>query len=134
MSGVYIKGIKLPTIHEGQMIIRIDPDGKADVQWSGMVGGEYTKAVEVHHYGDLIDREALKLDLGITDFDCKKCGWYKETPFPYCSAELDDTCFALENAEAVIPADRSEASLCDGCDEQRENCSWCKRMERSEDG
>lgn len=29
---------------------------------------------------------------------------------------------------------RSEASLCDNCDEQNEKgCSWCKRLERSED-
>ena len=28
---------------------------------------------------------------------------------------------------------RSEASLCDNCDERDENCCWCKRMERSED-
>ena len=27
---------------------------------------------------------------------------------------------------------RSEASLCDNCDERSENCCWCERMERSE--
>ena len=64
MSGVYIKGIKLPTIHEGQMVIRIEPSGKADVQWSGMVGGEYTKAVELPAHGDLIERDALMAHKG----------------------------------------------------------------------
>lgn len=33
----------------------------------------------------------------------------------------------------VIPAERSEASLCDNCEEKNENCSWCKRTERSEE-
>ena len=57
--GVYIKGLKMPTTHEGQMVIRIDPDGKADVQWSGMVGGEYTNAVEVPDHGELGDMAEL---------------------------------------------------------------------------
>lgn len=35
--------------------------------------------------------------------------------------------------KVIIPAERSEASLCDNCDEKNENCSWCKRMERSEE-
>lgn len=70
--------------------------------------------VELSNHGNLIDREVLAKELGINNFDCKKCGWYKETPSPiighYCGADvdLDDVCFALENAEVIIPAERSE--------------------------
>ena len=98
MSGVYIKGIKLPTIHEGQMVIRIDPDGKADVQWSGMVGGEYTKAVEVPDHGRLVDADALKKT---------------EVPFWAVSTLLGRNSrivlpSAIAKVTTVIEADRSE--------------------------
>lgn len=59
MSGLYIKNINLPTIHEGQMVIRIEPSGIANVQWSGTVGSEYTKAVEVPDHDRLIDAKSI---------------------------------------------------------------------------
>lgn len=89
--------------------------------------------IAVPDHGDLVDRDALAKELGINDFDCDKCGWHKEKPYPYCSAELDDACFSLENAEVIIPAERT-ADLCDACGKvDKENCSYCEKMERSEE-
>lgn len=96
MSGVYIKGVKLPTIREGQMVIRIEPSGKADVQWSGMVGGEYTKAVELPDHGDLIDKDKFYIDLMDRGVDQVQTDDYTEI------------CQAVYNAPVIIPAERSE--------------------------
>ena len=106
--GVYIKGLQMPK-SETPTIIWLCRDGKAIIYdgdaLSGVSGVKEAFAVPDH--GDLIERDTFAKGLGIpTDFDCDKCGWHKETPFPYCCAELDDACFALENAEVVIPAER----------------------------
>ena len=101
MSGVYIKGIKLPTIHEGQMIIRIEPSGIADVQWSGMVGGDYTKAVEVPKHGRLIDADefdASVLRAGLSYALTRR-------KLRYTPGEVRQK---IADAPTVIEADRSE--------------------------
>ena len=63
--------------------------------------------IELPDHGDLIDRDVLKAELGITDWECEKCGWHGLFG---CKREGDfsDACFFLENAEAVIPAERNE--------------------------
>ena len=96
MSGVYIKGIKLPTIHEGQMVIRIEPSGKADVQWSGLVGGEYTKAVEVPDHGRLKDVDDI---ICVCEILSEKGG------NPNVWEQMIEI---AESVQTVIPADRSE--------------------------
>ncbi len=62
--------------------------------------------IELPDHGDLIDRDALKADLGITDWECDKCQW--GGLFGCKRDDFSDACFFLENAEAVIPAERSE--------------------------
>lgn len=68
--------------------------------------GHGVVATELPDHGDLIDRDELKADLGITDWECEKCQWGVRCG---CSRDdFSDACFFLENAEAVIPAERSE--------------------------
>lgn len=72
--------------------------------------------VEIPNHGDLIDREALMPK-----------GEGKGLRLMAIGIEN------IVNAPTVIPAERSKASPCDICDEQKENCSWCKMVERSEE-
>ena len=116
--GIYIKGLKMPTIHEGQMIIRIEPSGKADVQWSGMVGGEYTKVVELPAHGDLMDRDAfIKVNREYLCKDCerrkgvkngRKRTLYEIGGVPCRACGVEDMFEYLDDAPVVIPAERSE--------------------------
>ena len=108
MSGIYIKGVKLPTIHEGQMVIRIAPSGKADVQWSGMVGGNYTKAVEVPDHGRLIDAD--KFSLWLSDWQKHLTETYGENDeYVKCLESVID---ALEACGTVIEADKEDNDQC----------------------
>lgn len=48
--------------------------------------------------------------------------------------EATGVSISFNGVPTVIPAERSEASLCDNCDERSDiGCSWCKRMESSEE-
>lgn len=62
--------------------------------------------IELPDHGDLIDRDELKAALGITDWECEKCQWGGQ--FGCEREDFSDACFFLENAEAVIPAERNE--------------------------
>lgn len=77
---------------------------------------------ELPDHGDLIDRDEAADDACLI--------WGRNSSGDDAAQEIIEH---LRKMKAVIPAERSEASLCDGCDEPRENCSWCKRMERSEE-
>lgn len=101
--GVYIKGIDMPRDCEYLDLV-ITSDG--NVCCYDAEGVSVAKAIPVPDHGDLIDREAVMAELGINDFDCNKCGWCGL--FTCKREDFDDACFALENAEAVIPAERSE--------------------------
>ncbi len=106
---ILIKGLKMP--EDGALLcLRIYPSGVVRTCFSPPQPPDFkiATAIPISDHENLISREALARDLGINDFDCEKCGWHKEKPYPYCSAELDDTCFALENAEIIVPAERSE--------------------------
>ena len=109
---ILIKGLEMPK--DGALLcLRIYPSGVVRNYFSPPQPPESKIAtaipVSISDRENLISREALAKDLGITlDFDCEKCGWHKEKPYPYCSAELDNACFFLENAEIIVPAERSE--------------------------
>ena len=64
------------------------------------------EAIPLPNHGDLIDRDSYKADLGITDWDCNKCQW--GGVFGCKRDDFNDACFFLENAEVIIPAERSE--------------------------
>ena len=111
---ILIKGMTMPkTCMYGGCPI----DGKYCDLWWKMGGGEYGRhrdcpLVEIPDHGDLIDRDAIHVRT--MDY------W-----------DLRD---ALDDAPVVIPAERSEAGLCDDCDERNVvSCSRCRRMERSEE-
>ena len=103
MSGIYIKGTSgmfMPTDCSGKMIIRISSDGRADVQYEGMVGGIYTEAIFVPDHGDLIDRTELCEELQ-SDCDVYAGRW--------TFAELwEDDKETIMSLPVVIPADRSK--------------------------
>lgn len=60
--------------------------------------------IEVPDHGDLIDRDSLKAELGITDWECDKCQWGGQ--FGCKRDDFNEACFFLENADVVIPAER----------------------------
>lgn len=74
----------------------------------------------VSDHGDLVDVDALKAE-------CKE-------PYVWWETETQ-MARILEDFPVVIPAERSEASLCDNCDQRNDNgCCVCKYIEeRSED-
>lgn len=102
MSGVYIRNIDIPEIKRGvAAIINID-----DILFFKTADD----ILLVSDHGDLVDRDTLKADLGITDWGCDKCQWGRKVggQFVCTRDDFSDACFFLENAEAVIPAERSE--------------------------
>lgn len=73
------------------------------------------EVIELPDHGELLDKDELSRLVGES--------------FDYFLARL-----GLKCPKAIIPEERSEASLCDNCDWKNEKgCSWCKRMERSEE-
>lgn len=76
--------------------------------------------IELPDHGDLIDKDEL-MKHGVY---IRRDGGYM--PVVYMSY--------VKGAKTVIPAEGSEASPCDDCDERSDvGCSWCRRMERSEE-
>lgn len=70
--------------------------------------------IPVQDNGDLIDRDKLIYELGEEDEDLS-------------------TYHTLLYAPVVIPAERT-ADLCDACGKaDKENCSYCEKMERSKE-
>ena len=118
MSGIYIKGAKMPTEYTGRMFIRIWPDGIADIQYEGAVGGWDTQAIELPDHGDLIDRDEIRKSIRESIQSCK--GWRNEIDegredYAEMMARIDQTettfvecSLRLKNAPVVIPAERSE--------------------------
>ena len=105
--GVYIKNMEMPKAGNWKTI-RIYYDGTcAEPNWQGdctLIKG--AEAIPLPNHGDLIDRYSYKADLGITDWDCNKCQW--GGVFGCKRDDFNDACFFLENAEVIIPAERSE--------------------------
>lgn len=73
--------------------------------------------VPIPDHGDLIDRDAYLDKLRTVEDD---------GVWMYAAAA------SVSVMPAVIPAERSEKSICDNCDERSDvGCSWCKWVERS---
>lgn len=49
----------------------------------------------------LIDVDVLAKELGITDFDCAKCGWNGKYGWCKRGMNFSDACFAIENAPTI---------------------------------
>ncbi len=114
---VLIKGLKLPKDRAIKVAIRGD-DGIASV-YLDEGKADYYSVIELPDHGDLIDRDAYLDKLRTVEDD---------GVWMYAAAA------SVSVMPAVIHAERSEASICDNCDERSDaGCSWCKRMERSED-
>jgi len=120
---VLIKGMKMPDYRSKLVLF---PNGRLVVD-HGATYEEYD-AVPVPDHGDLIDRDEWRKSLidegetiGIDGFSID-------------GLSADDVCYAIENAPVVIPAERSEESICNNCDYRSDaGCSWCRRFERSEE-
>lgn len=122
---VLIKGLKLPKDGVIKVAIRGDDgiasvyldDGKAD----------YYSVIELPDHGDLID-ESETVEAQYYDDEHEE--WLIKTKT--VGDVLAEICEVPP--KVVIPAEREEASICDNCDERSDvGCSWCKRMEKSED-
>ena len=104
---VLIKGMKMPKScllcafgnEFGECCVNMEIEDESEMTHS-------CPLIELPDHGDLIDRDALKADLGITDWECNKCQW--GGLFGCKRDDFSDACFFLENAEAIITAERSE--------------------------
>lgn len=123
---ILIKGLKMPkeealkvAIRGGIASVYLD-EGKAD----------YYSVIELPDHGDLIDREyavGSACSGRIRALPTTEDGEYW--------IRVEEVRQSLKSVPAVIPAEREEASICENCDERSDvGCSWCRRMERSEDG
>lgn len=119
--GVYIKNITKDDLAEngalmwGKRIIFIPPE---DI-------------IPVQDHGDLIDRdEAVKRMTEWFRRLYKKYGEYDDYVLGFSAA-----LYFIDEYKAVIHAERSEASLCDNCDQRNDKgCCVCKYInERSEE-
>lgn len=134
---ILIKGLKMPTscLKGGCPVDGFFCQLWEDKYWSRVESPEKMRhkncpLIELPDHGDLVDRDdfigrlqswALLIARGHGDDD----EWVK------CIGDVSDH---LYDAPVVIPAERSEASLCDNCDERSDvGCSWCKRIERREE-
>lgn len=111
---VLLKGLTMPRDGE-RLKVWIEANGQVIVDKRTYY--EEYEAVELPDHGDLVDRDEL----------------YVNT-MDYCDLEEK-----IWNTPAVIPAEKSEESLCicDNCDQRNDKgCSVCKYIinERSEDG
>ena len=63
--------------------------------------------VPIPPHGDLIDRDVLAKQLGITDMDCYKCAWGNHG---FCGrgGDFNDACEAIEEAPTIIEAEGEE--------------------------
>ena len=86
MSGVYIKGMEMPT--EGCVVAIYKINGKF------YAGNELCEVIPVPNHGNLIDRDALEADLNIWQGD-------------YADSAFSET--AIDDAPVIIPADKEGA-------------------------
>lgn len=117
---ILIKGLKMPkdtkALKDNVMTINVWADGHVYVLGKNPMY-LHDAATELPEHGDLIDRD-----------EQIERAWRLELNTRELIAEM------LNTATVVIPAERSEAGPCDDCDERSDvGCSWCRRMERSED-
>ena len=119
MSGVYIKGLNIKPCKDGfdgKGLVIIGYDDK-------LYAVAHEHIIPLPDHGDLIDRDEAADDACLI--------WGRNSSGDDAAQEIIEH---LRKMEAVIPADRSEASPCDNCDERNDvGCSWCKMMERSEE-
>lgn len=125
--GIYIKGLKMPNNCEACQFWEGEVNGCPithyfTIRRKGVDRPEWCPLLHVPDHGDLIDRDEVADDACLI--------WGRNSSGDDAAQEIIEH---LRKMKAVIPAERSEASLCDNCDEKNENCSWCKRMERSEE-
>lgn len=100
---VLIKGLNLKPCKDG-----VDGKGLVIIGYDDkLYFVSHEQIIPLPDHGDLIDRDSLKTHLGITDWECEKCEWYDRHEL-FCKADLGNACLSIENAEAVIPAERSE--------------------------
>lgn len=119
---ILIKGLQMPQKGTSVVIV-IEENGNVSVPdefWDcELLQG--VKAVELPDHGDLVEVERAYDEIA----EQAGKGNY---------IDMDAVDAGLQNAPVVIPAERSEAILCDNCDWKNEKgCSLCKRMERSEE-
>ena len=93
--GVYIKGMEMPKSCE------VCPLEESCVSITEC------PLIPVPDHGDLIDRDALREELG-THIDCDDCEWLIKGGFCGRSGDFEDACCAVDDAPVVIPAERSE--------------------------
>lgn len=98
MSGVYIKGLKMPTGKEGVAVI-IYPDGEAVVEPFDIGFSKYCKAISVPDHGRLVDADALETVMVEGIVPSEHGGGFRH-PF--------DVLRALVAAPTIIPADGEE--------------------------
>lgn len=117
---VLIKGMKKPKdcyqcrLHYGNGECGVSVDGNCPL-------------IELHDHGDLID-ESETVEAQYYDDEHEE--WSIKTKT--VGDVLAEICEVPP--KVVIPAEREEASICENCDERSDvGCSWCRRMERSED-
>lgn len=123
---VLLKGMNMPRDGE-RLKVWIEANGQVIVDKRTYY--EEYEAVELPDHGDLIERDVVeRLAVEI---------WMRNSNGDDAMQELIHK--LREEVPAVIPAERSEASLCicDNCDQRNDKgCSVCKYIinERSEDG
>lgn len=97
---ILIKGLKMPK-GDKALVVCINSNGTVDRpnwQWDyTLIKG--AEAVELPDHGDLIDKDALMNDLGISP-NCKS----EED----CEGQFCAVCFRLREAPTVIEAERNE--------------------------
>ena len=96
MSGVYIKGLEMPTGKEGVAVI-IYPDGEAVVEPFDIGFSKYCEAIPVPDHGRLIEEDAAYDK--IADEAGEEAGNY---------VDMDVVGRGLEYTPTIIPADKEE--------------------------
>lgn len=101
---VLLKGLAMPRDGE-RLKVWIVANGQVIVDKRTYY--EEYEAVELPEHGDLIDRDALMIRLGMA-MDCEDCP--NRTALYFCGLlrEMTEVCDELESAPVVIQAERSE--------------------------
>lgn len=73
----------------------------------------------------LIDADALMQSLGITNMDCKKCGWHDVWGRCRRGGDFEDACCAIEDAPTIEP--RKKGKWIDTGSGQK--CSECHEIQ-----
>ena len=103
MADILICGIEMPT--DEPLRIVLNPNGQLFVD-HGLTFTEY-EAVELPEHGDLIDRDALFKQMGVTDMDCYKCEFGNHG---FCGrGEFSAACEAIEDAPVIVQANNGES-------------------------